>query len=123
MLMFASPRALPRDGGWTDPSGAVGRGAPWLSPPGPRGDGRLAGEDGGRTPADGGAWGVGLARADAPAAVAQPPAPPGAPEEDEVERADQGALSPRGRGGDLSGTGSAGWPHQKRAPRGLGWRL
>src|SRR5262249_44104688 len=29
---------------------------------------------------------------------------------------------PRGRGGDLSGAVSAGWPHQKRAPRGLGWR-
>ena len=27
-----------------------------------------------------------------------------------------------GQGGDLSGTVSAGWPHQKRAPRGLGWR-
>src|SRR5256885_8277181 len=43
-------------------------------------------------------------------------------EEDEVERADHGALSPRGRGGDLSGTVSAGWPHQTRAPRGLGRR-
>ena len=42
--------------------------------------------------------------------MAQPPEPPGAPEEDEVERADHGALSPRGRGGDLSGTVSVGGP-------------
>ena len=42
--------------GWADPSGAVGRGAPGISPPGPRGDGRLSGEDGGHS---GRRWRVG----------------------------------------------------------------
>ena len=71
---------------------AVGRGAPGISPPGPRGDGRLSGKmvDALR---HGGAWGVGLARADEPAAVAQPPEPPGAPEEDEVERGSWSAIA------------------------------
>src|SRR5215471_11441062 len=119
MLMFASPRALPRDGGWTDPSGAVGRGAPWVSPPGPRGDGCLSGEDGGRDPADFGAWGVRPPRADGPAAGAQPPEPPGPPEEDEVERADHGTLPPWGRGGHVSGAVPAGWSHQERPPGGI----
>src|SRR5215216_5804407 len=98
----ASPRALPRDGGWADPSGAVGRGAPWVSPPGPRGDGHLSGEDGGRDPADCGAWGVRPTRADGPAAGAQPPEPPGPPDADAVERADHGALCTRRGGGHVS---------------------
>src|SRR4029453_18183908 len=53
-------------------------------------------------------------RADAPAAVAQPPEPLGPSDEDQVECADQGALSPRGRRGHVSGAVSAGRPPKKR---------
>src|SRR5262249_32505399 len=56
------------------------------------GHGGLSGEDGGGHPADLGAWRVGPARADATAAGAQPPEPLGPPDEDEVERADYGAM-------------------------------
>src|SRR5262249_17316630 len=94
----ASPRAWPRDGGWAAPSGAGGRGAPWVAPPGPRGDGRLSGEDGGREPADFGAWGVRPTRPDGPAAGAHPPEPHGPPDAAEGERADHGARCAR-RGG------------------------
>ena len=55
------------------------------------------------------------------AAVAQSPEPSGPPDEDEVECADHGALSPRGGRRDVSGPLPAGWSHQERALGGLGW--
>src|SRR5262245_7528899 len=106
-----------------DPGGAVGGGAPRVSPAGTGSDGRLSGEDGGGDPADLCTWRVGPARADAPAAGAQPPEPPGPSDEDQVACADHGALSPRGRRGHVSGAVSAGRPPQERPSGGVRRRL
>jgi hypothetical protein len=107
-----------RHGEWADPGGAVGGGAPRVSPACAGGDGRLSGEDGGSDPADFRAWRVGPARSDAASAVGQPLEPPGSPSEDEVECADHGALSPRDRGRHVSRAVPAVWSVW-RWPRGV----
>src|SRR5262249_6095137 len=65
----------------------------------------------------GGGAAAGAARA---AAVAHPLDPPRPPNADEVERADHGALSPRGGRRDVSGPLPARRPHQERPPRRVG---
>src|SRR5262252_1961394 len=66
------------DSGWTL-EGRTQR----VSAPGTRSHGGLSGEDGSGDPADLCAWRVGPARADAPAASAQPPEPSGPSDEDQ----------------------------------------
>src|SRR4030095_4931711 len=118
-LGAASASPLLGHGGWADPGGAVGGGASRVSPAGTGGHGRLSREDGGSDPADLCAWRVDPTRADATADTAQPPEPLGPPDEDQVERADHGALSPRCRGYDVPGPLSARRPPQERAPGGV----
>src|SRR5262245_24546130 len=100
----------------------MGGRTPWVSPPCTGRHGGVSGQDGGGHPADLGAWRVGPTRADATAAGAQPSAPPGPSNEDQVERADHGTLPPWGWGSDLSGPLSAWRSAQDRPPGGLRWR-
>src|SRR5262252_9867850 len=110
--------ALPRHGGWADPNGLLGGRPQRVFVARTGGHGGVSGQDGGGHPAALGAWRVGPARADATAAVAQPPAPLG-PSEDEVECADHGALSPWRWCGDVSGALPAGRSDQERPPDGV----
>ena len=118
----ASARALPGHRGRADPGGAVEGGAQRLSAAGARGHGGVSGQAARRDPPGPGPGGLGAARGDPAAAVAQPPDAPRASPQDQMERAHPGALPPRRGGGDVSGAVSARWPPQERPAGGLGRR-
>src|SRR5215470_5730102 len=102
-----------------NPNGLLGGRPPRVFVARPGGHGRVSGQDGGGPPADLGARGVGSARAEAPAAVAQPPEPLRPSDADAVAGAEHGALSPGRWGGDVSGAILAGRADQERPPAGV----
>src|SRR5262249_47509927 len=105
--------------GGANPNGLLGGRPPRVFVARPGGHGRVSGQDGGGPPADLCARCVGSARAEAPAAVAQPPEPLRPSDADEVACAEYGALSPWRGWGDVSGAILAGRADQERPPDGV----